>query len=519
MLRCNGIRLVNVAGTLKGTLKSGGGFMSNTGKPNILLLMGDEHPVFMTGCYGHRSVKTPTLDGLAAQGAVFDAAYCPSPICAPSRAAMMAGRHVHTIEVWDNASPFRSDWPTFAHSFSAAGYQTILCGKMHFVGPDQMHGFDERWTQDIYPATFDWTRSNRQAAAVNKGQCIDRVFETGPGWTADMNYDEEVVFRAEIGLRRLARFSRGNPFMLCVSFTGPHYPFRAPLRYWNLYRDEDVDLPVIPENYRELEHEHVRWLRTHGQFNHLVPDEVCRAARRAILGRITMLDDYLARILALLRELKLDQDTLILYTSDHGDMMGEHGLWFKNAAYEWSSRAPLIATGPGIPRHRVAEPVSLLDLGPTLCALAQIEPVYSVSDGRDISDLVFNRRASGPGLAVMENYGEGVWRGWRMVRRGNFKLNYVPGCEPELFDLSQDPNEWHNLAGDPAFSSVRAELQTLALKDWDPDRCDELRWQSEERRLAILKARQTLDWQKPSPPVPHPLGFGHPPKIDNVNVM
>ena len=138
--------------------------MSDSRRPNILLLMSDSHPVFLTGCYGHPHARTPSLDALAARGAVFDAAYCPSPICAPSRAAMLTGRHVHTVEAWDNASPLRSDWPTFAHSFSAAGYHTVLCGKMHFVGADQLHGFDERWTQDIYPTTFDWTRSNRNVS-------------------------------------------------------------------------------------------------------------------------------------------------------------------------------------------------------------------------------------------------------------------------------------------------------------------------------------------------------------------
>ncbi len=476
-------------------------------KPNVLLLMGDEHPVFMTGCYGHRSVKSPTIDGLAGQGAVFDAAYCPSPICAPARAAMLTGRHVHTIGVWDNASPLRCDWPTFAHSFRAAGYQTIACGKMHFVGPDQLHGFDERWTQDIYPATFDWTRSNRQTVAVNTGQTIDQVLQAGCGWTDDMDYDEEVVFRAEYGLRRLARRASTKPFLLCVSFTGPHYPYKAPPRYWDLYSDDDVDLPDIRPDYLDREHEYVRWLRRHGKFDRLVPDDVCRAARHAILGRITMVDDYLARILALLGDLGLRDDTIVLYCSDHGDMMGEHGLWYKNAAYEWSSRVPLIVAGPDVPAHRVQEPVSLLDLGPTLCGLVGIEPVYDVSDGRDISDLVRNTRPSGPGQVIMENYGEGVWRGWRMIRRGSFKLNYVPGCEPELLHLTTDPNEWNDLAADPAHRTTREQMEKLVLKDWDPDRSDELRWQSEERRLAILRALEhdnPLDWDKPSAPVPHP---------------
>ena len=493
--------------------------MSDSHRPNILLLMGDEHPVFMTGCYGHRQVRTPTLDGLAARGAVFDAAYCPSPICAPSRASMMTGRHVHTVEVWDNASPLRSDWPTFAHSFSAAGYHTVLCGKMHFVGADQLHGFDERWTQDIYPATFDWTRSNREAVAVNDGQRIDRVFEAGVGWTTDMDYDEEVMFRAEHGLRRLARPSGDSrPFLLCVSFSGPHYPYNAPQRYWDLYDGVEIELPHIPENHAALENEYVKWLRRHGGFDRLVPDDVCRAARRAILGRITMIDDYLGRILALLRDLGLDDNTIVIYTSDHGDMMGEHGLWFKNAAYEWSSRVPLIVCGHDIASCRIPEPVSLLDLGPTLCSLAGVDPIYDVTDGRDLGDLLYGRRESGPGLAIMENYGEGVWRGWRMIRRGDYKLNVVPGFEPELFNLAEDPGEWHNLGSDLAHRTIREALTAVAMDGWDPDHCNEARWQSEERRLAILRAGQHAEWQTPSPPVPHPLRSGPSARSDNVSI-
>jgi choline-sulfatase len=471
--------------------------------------MGDEHSVFMTGCYGHRSVRTPTIDALAARGATFDAAYCPSPICAPSRAAMMTGCHVHRIGAWDNASPIGCDWPTFAHSFRAAGYRTVLAGKMHFVGPDQHHGFEERWTQDIYPADFRWTRPHHPQPPVNDGQNLDRVYEAGQGWTQDMDYDEEVMFRTEYQLRQSTRKDDPRPLLLVVSFTGPHYPFKAPEKYWSMYRDEDVDLPRFPTgDWRAREHAYVGWLRRHGKFDHQVPEDVCRRARRAILGRITLVDDYLARVIAAFTSAR-GAGAVTAYTSDHGDMMGEHGLWFKNAAYEWSSRVPFLIAGPGIRQRRIAEAVSTVDLGPTLCALAGIPQIFPEVDGRDLAPLLRGERPEGPGHAIVENYGEGMHRGLRTIRRGPWKLSYAHTLPPELFDLRSDPDEWTDLAGDERHRSTREELLAELMRGWDPAACDELRWESERRRIAIMKAAATdqAQWQLASPPLPHAMDW------------
>jgi choline-sulfatase len=483
-------------------------------KPNVLMLMGDQHPVFMTGCYGHSVVKTPTMDGIADQGITFDAAYCPSPLCAPSRAAMMTGRYPSVVEVWDNASPLRSDWPTFAHSFRAAGYRTILCGKMHFSGPDQHHGFEERWTQDIYPSTFDWTISNREKVHVKPrgtGQARHRVFESGVGWSPDMDYDEEVLFRGLNGLREIGRSEADEPFFLCVSFTGPHYPFYAPQKYWDLYSDDEIDMPKTNDDRQMDDHPIVQWIRSATHLEEPVPPEICRRARHATLGRITMLDGYLAQILDTLSDIGKEEETIVLYTSDHGDMMGEHGMWFKCTAYEWSSRVPLMIRGPGIPHGRRSAPVSLLDIGPTLCSLAGIEPVYPVSDGRDLARLIRGEVIDGEGEAIIEYYGDGTWRGWRTIRRGDLKLTFAPGFEPLLFDLKADPDERRDVAGDPNYQEIKELLLKRLLEDWDPQACDERRYQSEERRLSILKtlgAGQPESWIYPSPPVPRP-GTGH----------
>lgn len=455
---------------------------------NVVVFLSDEQPAFMTGCYGDPLAHTPTMDGLARTGAVFDAAYCASPICCPSRAAIMTSRHVHTMEVWDNASPLRSDWPTFAHTFRASGYRTVLCGKMHFVGPDQLHGFEERWVSDIYPASFEWTRSNRQGAAVNNGgQTRAMVMAAGPGETEDMLYDELVIRRAVDGLPALLDDDR--PFLLVVSITGPHFPFNAPAAYWDRFKDAPIPLPTAPENPRAFEHPYVDWVRTSGRLGEPVPDEVYRNARRAIYGRMALVDDHLQKITQVFDARQALAKTIFAFTSDHGDMMGEHGLWFKNTAFDASSRVPLIITGPGIQAGRIEETASLLDLGPTLAGLAGIPALDVPSDGRDLAQLLRGARPQEAGQAIIENYGEGLHRGVRTIVRDRHKLNVCLDTPPELFDLRADPGEWHNVASQPAYGGILAELkQRLATASPEPQHYDEQRWLSEERRLAILAA-------------------------------
>jgi choline-sulfatase len=225
-----------------------------------------------------------------------------------------------------------------------------------------------------------------------------------------------------------------------------------------------------------------------------------------------MLDDYLAEVMSALEESGLSENTVVLYTSDHGDMMGEHGLWFKCSAYEWSSRIPLIFAGPGIPAgERRRSPASLLDLGPTLCGLAGIDPVYSISDGRNLSPILRGDEPDGGGEAIVEYYGDGTWRGWRTIRKGDLKLTYAPGFDPLMFDLGKDPEEWHDVAGESYYGDARKTLLSRIMENWNPESCDERRYQSEERRLAILRSHgpgKPESWIYPSPSASHP-GTGH----------
>ena len=204
--------------------------MGARGQPNVLLVMADQLAPHFTGTYGHPLVSTPHLDALAERGVRFDAAYCNSPLCAPSRFAMMAGRSISKISAWDNASELTASTPTIAHYMGMAGYRTVLAGKMHFVGPDQLHGFDERLTTDIYPADFAWTPDwTRPGERVDKWfHNMDPVHEAGQAVTThQIDYDEEVGYVARRKLLDLARDGDDRPFFLVASIIHPHDPYVA----------------------------------------------------------------------------------------------------------------------------------------------------------------------------------------------------------------------------------------------------------------------------------------------------
>jgi len=466
-------------------------------RPNILLLMADQLAAPALPFYGHTVVRTPALSALAARSLVFDAAYCNFPICAPSRYSMLTGRLPHAISAFDNACELASEIPTMAHYLGAAGYRTILAGKMHFVGPDQLHGFDERLTTDIYPSEFLWVPDWSQGPA-NKptGVGMGHVVDAGPCLrNMQIDYDEEVEHVAVQKLYDLARHGGGQPFFLTASFTHPHPPFVAPQEHWDAYADSEIDLPSVPEIPYEQLDPHSQWLYlAHGQDRHTITREHVLRARRAYYAMASYVDEKIGRVLAALRRAGLEDDTVVVFCGDHGEMMGERGMWFKQTFYEWSARVPLLVAGPGVAAPgRRAEVCSLVDLLPTFLDVAaaaeggvRVAPVEPL-DGRSLAPLLRGEPAPDEGEAVSEYSSEGVCAPSRMVRRGRYKYIYTLGLPPLLFDLESDPKELRNLAGQPAVRVVEAELHRRALADWDPDDVHRRILLSQRRRL-FLKA-------------------------------
>jgi choline-sulfatase len=421
---------------------------------NVLLVLVDQLVPFLTGPYGDRIAQTPALDRLAAEGIRFDAAYTPYPLCSPARAALMAGVHASTLGCWDNASVFHADVPTLAHHLTLAGYDAVLSGKMHFVGPDQLHGFRRRLTTDVYPASMDWVPTQDEEGRFVRGGharlYVPPRVAVEP-WTKFFSFDEETHFRALELIRERSRGDRDEPFFLISSYHHPHDPFVVTPELWRLYEDADVALPEHRDpNYTSMD----VWANEAHETDDvpaLDDPDALRTLRRAYYGLVTYVDRKLGELLA-----AIPDDTLVVFTSDHGDMLAERAMVQKRCFYEWSARIPLIVRYPDGRSGVVDTPVSLLDLAPTLLDLCGVDERLPMDGGSLLEPA---------GTVFSEYHVEKVRAPCFMIRRGDMKYVYVHGHGEQLFDLSHDPGEWTNLAGTHETTEYRAAI----LERFDPD--------------------------------------------------
>ncbi len=481
-----------------------------TRSPNILLIQVDQLAASFLPAYGNHVAKTPHLDALAGRSVIFDAAYTNFALCAPSRFSMLSGRLASEIGAFDNGAEFVSSTPTFAHYLRAAGYHTALVGKMHFVGADQLHGFDERLTTDIYPSSFGWTGDWTQVREEHSNDA--RSFElAGPLLrTVQMDYDDEVAHRSKRKLYDLARGSIDDdrPWLVTASFTHPHDPYQCRPEHWDLYDADAIDLPIVGRiDEAECDPYSLR-LRTQYGLSDFAPSEAqIRRARHGYYGSISYIDDLVGDLLATLRETGLAENTVIVFTTDHGDMMGERGLWYKKTFFEGASRIPLMVSWPErFDPKRVSDNVSLVDLVPTFCGLAgdaHLAEAADPLDGRNLVPLL--ETGEDPSLddtVYGENLAEGATAPILMVKRGSLKF-ITSGCDPEqLFDLDEDPFEMRNVADSPEYAASVADLRAAAVRRWDIEALHEQVAASQRRRRflrSVAAATGSPDWSHVPP--------------------
>lgn len=458
--------------------------------PNILILMVDQlaGPFFPDGPADW--LHAPNLKALSARSVRFANAYTASPLCAPARAAFMSGQLPSRTGVYDNAAEFRSDIPTFAHHLRRAGYRTALSGKMHFVGPDQMHGFEERLTTDIYPADFGWTPDYRRP-----GERIDWWYHnmgsvTGAGVaeiTNQLEYDDEVAFHATQKVYDYARAADTRPWMMTVSFTHPHDPYVARRKYWDLYEDCAHLMPQVPAiSFGDQDPHSRRILNASDWHSYTLTEDMVARSRRAYFANISYVDDKIGQVLAALEATR--QEAVIVFVSDHGDMLGERGLWFKMTFFEGSARVPLMICAPGLTPGVIGHPVSTLDVMPTLCDLAGValDDIRPWTDGTSLLPLATGQ--GGRRAVPMEYAAEASESPMAGLRKGRWKLILCPLDPDLLFDLEADPQELHNLAPLAEHAATLAELKDEARALWDLDRFDADVRASQARRLIVYQA-------------------------------
>lgn len=444
-------------------------------RPNIILFMADQMTAKALTAYGNSVVKAPNIEALSERGVTFLNAYTNSPICAPARYSMLTGNLPWTIEAFDNASELAASTPTVMHYLRNLGYSTTLSGKMHFVGPDQLHGYQERLVTDIYPADFAWV-PNWKVGPRNAPTGINMraVVEAGPCVRSlQLDYDEESAFMANQKLYDLARHSKGQPFFLTVSLTHPHSPFTASQEHWDRYDHDEIDMPATPPLPLEDLDTQSRWLYySHGRDRLKIEDKHTLNARHAYYAMISYVDDKLGEMMETLKKTGQLDNTIIIFTADHGDMMGERGMWFKQTFFENATRIPMIFSGPGIPKGKVVtENVSLVDLMPTLLSLADEGKVNTVTalDGHDMSGLLMGHDPDWSDRAFSEYSDMGVCAPCRMLREGDIKYVYVHGHESMMFDLAKDPNERNNLIGNPDYADTERHMRDAVLAGWNPE--------------------------------------------------
>ena len=458
-------------------------------RPNILILMVDQLTGTLFPDGPADFLEVPNLRKLAARSVRFANSYTGSPLCAPARASFMSGQLPRRTRVYDNAAEFTSDIPTFAHHLRRAGYQTCLSGKMHFVGPDQLHGFEQRLTTDIYPADFGWTPDYRKP-----GERIDWWYHnmgsvTGAGVaeiTNQLEYDDDVAFQSVQKIYDLSRGADPRPWCLCASFTHPHDPFVARRKYWDLYEGAPELEPPEALAYEDQD-PHAQRLMDACDWRGLeVTPEHIRRSRQGYFANISYVDDKIGEILAALEATR--QEAVVVFVSDHGQMLGRRGLWFKMNFYEGSARVPLMIAAPGLEPQLIEDAVSTIDLTPTLCDLAGVsmEEVMPWTDGESLVPLAKGAARKAP--VVMEYAAEGSITPLVALRQGAWKYTRCQADPEQLFDLSHDPEERVNLAGDPRAAEVLAHFRALADARWDLAAYDAEVRQSQARRWVVYEA-------------------------------
>jgi choline-sulfatase len=450
---------------------------------NVLIIMSDEHDARHMGCAGSAVVRTPHLDALAERGVRFANAYTPSPICVPARAAFATGRRVHETRLWDNASPYCGQPRGWGHVLQGRGVRVESIGKLHYRASDDPAGFDaEHLPMHVAGGHGMVWASVRDPYARREGQRMLGDY-IGPGESEYTRFDEGVTARAGEWLRDAAK-RRGEQFVLFVGLAAPHFPLVAPPFFYDMYAQAALPEPKLHPQAGYRRHP---WVEAYADFERNEENfrsaEERHAAFVAYFGLCSFMDHNVGRIMQALRSSGLEEDTLVVYTSDHGDNLGARGLWGKSTLYQESVRVPLLAAGPGLTPGVCGTPVDLLDLFPTILQGAGVDPTPETDGrpGRSLLDIAAEPEDAERAI-FSEYHAAGSNTAAFMLRKGRWKYHHYVRFRPELFDLAQDPEELNDLAADQAYAGVLRDMEESLRQICDPEATDALA-KSDQRAL------------------------------------
>ena len=454
---------------------------------NVLVIMSDEHAFEALGCYDHPVVRTPNIDALAARGTRFTNAYTPSPMCVPTRAAIATGRYPHETGYWDSAHPYDGRVPSWGHRLIENGRTCVSIGKLHFRSTDDDNGFAPELLPMHVIDGIGWTPGLLRDPLPDYAElAAELARDTGVGESTYTEYDRRICERACAWLEKEAARKKG-PWTLFVSFVAPHYPLSAPEEFFRLYPLDALDPPRDPEGANR--HPVLDALRAFYCYGDFFSDEKALEARAAYYGLVSFLDHHVGQLMAALERSGTAGDTLVVYTSDHGELLGNHGLWTKQTMHEESAGVPLILAGLGARAGAVRDdPVSLIDLYPTILDAAGIgrtpdDPVHGLS--------LLSREEDRQ--IISEFHDGGSPTGFFMVRWAHWKFVYYVGAPPQLFDLDEDPHELADLAAVSVFKAVLAEGESRLRAVLDPEEVNARAFAAQAERIEAYGGRAALE--------------------------
>ena len=437
---------------------------------NVVMLVSDEHNPRYSSTYGHDFVQTPNMARLAEQGTVYENAYCPSPLCVPSRTAFMAGRYTHETQAYNNSKVIERRHPSYGGVLAAQGVHSMYVGGGSNLYRDPFHlGFAEMLGVERTGRTLGTHAISAERPSTKPAKTTGAY---GP--VEDLYASDEAHVDAAVDWISRQAPTLGRPWTMTIGINPPHPPYTTEPRYWDLYGEHE-DLPAHGCEQESAQHPYARDARDNGRWDY--SDDLVRALRRGYYGAVTYVDEQLGRLLDAVERNGLGQDTIVCYTSDHGEMLGKFGMWGKCSLYEDAARVPLLAAGPGFrPGSRVSTPVTLLDLQASLFhAVGARRP--EAWRGRPLQTMP----ADDPDRPVLATYhGHNARGGAFMLRRGDWKLLHHRAAPHQLFHLGDDPEELVNLWSERP--DVVAELESELRAICDPE--------AVERDADVVRGRQ-----------------------------